>query len=106
MAGSTPPVQSATVKGAGISGSIVWRSSSGSMLTSLRVGTLTSMPLYARRKGATFAQKFAQPHERRATDIGPGGRGRRLAFGGGHEHRQKRRQHPPHQRCPTIGAAR
>ena len=53
-----------------------------------------------------IAQQFAQPHEGRAANICPGGRGRGLAFGGGHEHRQKRRQHPPHQRGPTIGAAR
>ena len=56
--------------------------------------------------GRQVAQKLAQPHERRAADIGPGGRGGELAFGGGHEHRQKRRQHPPHQGSPTIGAAR
>ena len=56
--------------------------------------------------GPGVAQQLAQPHERRAADIGPGGRGRGDAFGGGHEHRLKAAPHPPHKGCPTIGAAR
>jgi hypothetical protein len=38
--------------------------------------------------GLDVAQKFAQPHEGRAANVGPHGRGGRNAFGGGHEHRQ------------------
>ena len=58
----------------------------------------------ARRR---IAQQLAQPHERRAHRCRPAaGEGGATAFGGGHEHRQKRRQHPPHKGSPTIGAAR
>jgi hypothetical protein len=34
------------------------------------------------------AQKLAEAHEWRTADVGPARRGRRDAFGGGHEHRQ------------------
>jgi hypothetical protein len=40
-----------------------------------------------RLPGLGIAQELAQPHEWRAANVGAGGRGRGLAFGGGHEHR-------------------
>ena len=38
--------------------------------------------------GFDVAQELAQPHERRAADVGSGGRSGMNAFGGGHEHGQ------------------
>jgi len=40
-----------------------------------------------RLAGLGGAKELAQPHEGRAAEVGAGGRGRGLAFGGGHVHR-------------------